>query len=68
MGKADGGGLVGQSGPAVETPTDCSLPGSSVHGILQERILSGLLFPSPGDPPDTGIEPRSPITGRFCTN
>ena len=23
-------------------PMDCSLPGSSVHGILQARILSGL--------------------------
>ena len=28
---------------------DCSLPGSSVHGILQARIL-GWVFPSPGDP------------------
>ena len=39
---------------------DCSLPGSSVHGILQARILSRLSFPSPGDLPDPGIEPRSP--------
>ena len=35
---------------------DCSLPGSSVRGISQARILSGLLFPSPGDHPDPGIE------------
>ena len=28
---------------------DCSLPGSSVNGILQARILEWLLFPSPGD-------------------
>ena len=34
--------------------------GSSVHGILQARILSGLPFPSPGDLPDPGIKPRSP--------
>ena len=27
---------------------DCSPPGSSVHGILQARILSGLPCPSPG--------------------
>ena len=27
---------------------DCSPPGSSVHGILQARILSGLSCPSPG--------------------
>ena len=38
---------------------DCSPPGSSVHGILQARILE-LPFPFPGDLPDPGIEPRSP--------
>ena len=27
---------------------DCSLPGFSVHEILQARVLDGLLFPSPG--------------------
>ena len=26
---------------------DCSLPGSSVHGILQARILEWVAFPSP---------------------
>ena len=36
---------------------DHSLPGSSVHGTLQARILP---FPSPGDLPDLGIEPGSP--------
>ena len=39
---------------------DCSLPGSSVHGILQAKILEGVATPSPGDLPDPGIEPRSP--------
>ena len=39
---------------------DSSLPGSSVHGILQARVLGGLSFPSPGDLPDPGIEPKSP--------
>jgi len=38
---------------------DCSLPGSSIHGILQARILEGLPFPSLGDLPDPGIKPRS---------
>ena len=28
-------------------PMDCSLPGSSVHGILQARILEWVAFPSP---------------------
>ena len=38
---------------------DCSPPGSSVHGILQARILGGLPFPPPGDLPNPGIKPRS---------
>ena len=33
-----GGGLVTKSCPTLET-MDCSLPGSSGHGILQVRIL-----------------------------
>ena len=33
---------------------NCLLPGSSVHGILQARILE-YPFPSPGDLPDPGI-------------
>ena len=36
-----------------------SPPVSSVHGILQARILACLPFPSPGDLPDSGIEPLS---------
>ena len=36
---------------------DCSLPGSSVHGILQARILEWVASPPPGDLPDPGIEP-----------
>ena len=35
---------------------DCSLPGSFVLGISQEEYWSGLLFPSPGDLSDPGIE------------
>ena len=41
-------------------PLDLSLQSSSVHGILQARILSGLPCPPPGDLPETGIEPVSP--------
>ena len=29
-------------------PMDCSLPGSSVHGILQARILESVAIPDPG--------------------
>ena len=43
-------------------PMDCSLPGSSVHGILQEEnYWSGLPFPSPGDLPNPGIKPVSTV-------
>ena len=30
---------VAQSCPTLSDPMDCSLPGSSVHGIFQARIL-----------------------------
>ena len=43
-------------------PTDCSPPGSSVHGIPQSRILSGLPFPFPGDLLDLGTEPISLVS------
>ena len=43
-------------------------PGSSVHGISQQEYWSGLPFPSPGDLPDPGIEPMSPVlAGGFFT-
>ena len=45
--------------PTLWDAMDCSLPGSSVHGISQARICSGLPFPSPEDLPDPGIEPAS---------
>ena len=38
----NGGGLVAHSCPTLCHPMDCSLPGSSVHGILQARILEWL--------------------------
>ena len=51
--------LVTQSCLTLFDPIDSSLPGPSVHGIPQARILGGLPFPSPGDLPNPGIEPRS---------
>ena len=38
-------------------PVYRSLPGSSVHGILQARILEGVAISSSGDFPNPGIEP-----------
>jgi len=54
--------LVTQSCPTLCDPMDYSLPGSSDHGILQARILECIChsFPSLGNLPDPGIEPRSP--------
>ena len=57
---------------------DCGPPGSSVHGMLQSRILewkkkkeywSGLPFPPPGDLSISGIEPVFPALagGIFTT-
>ena len=52
--------LVTQLCPSLCDPMDRSPPGSSVHGILQARILEWVACPPPGDLPNTGIEPRSP--------
>ena len=52
--------LVAQSCPALCNPMDYSPPGSSLHGILQARILEWIIFPSPGDFPNPGIKSRSP--------
>ena len=43
-------------------PMDCSLPGSSIHRILQARIWNGLLCPSPGNLSNSGIEPVSLVS------
>ena len=39
---------------------DCNPPGSSVHGVLQARILEWVPFTSPGDISNPGIKPGSP--------
>ena len=50
---------------------DCSLPGSSVPGVLQARLLEGVARPSSRDLPDPGIELTSlefpALAGRFFT-
>ena len=65
-----------QSWPTLCNPMDCRLSCSSVHGILQARILEvvcdshlqGIFLTKRSDP---GIEPASPISpalaGRFFT-
>ena len=50
---------------------DCSPPGSSVHGVLQARILERVATLLLQDLPDPGIEPHSLMSpasgGRFFT-
>ena len=38
---------VAQSCSTLSDPMDCSLPGSSVHGIFQQEHWSGVPLPSP---------------------
>ena len=59
-----GGGVCvcAQSYLTLCGPMDCSLPGSSVHGIFQARILEQVAIPSLGDLPGSGIEPEFPVS------
>ena len=49
-----------QSCPTLCDPIDGSPPGSPSLGFSRQEHCSGLPFPSPGDLPHPGIEPRSP--------
>ena len=49
---------VAQSCLTIWDLMDCSPLGSSVHGILQARILEWVAIPFSGDLPNPGIEPR----------
>ena len=60
--------LVPQSRPALCDPMDCSPPGSSVHGILQVKILEWVAIPSSrgsSQPRDQTLVSR--IAGWFFT-
>ena len=60
--------LVAKSCPNLWDPMDYSPLGSSVHGILQARILEWAAIPFPGELPDPGIRPASPaLAGGFFT-
>ena len=54
---------VAQLCPTLSDPMDCSLPGSSVHGIFQARVLEWVAIafsiPSPWGLPNSGIKHRS---------
>ena len=54
--------LVTQSCPILCNPMDCSPPGSSVHGILQARILEWIVIPF-----SRGSSQPKDQTWVFCT-
>ena len=54
--------LVIQSCSTLCSPRDFSSPGSSVHGILQARILEWVAMPSSRDLPYPGMEPESLVS------
>ena len=57
--------------PTLCDPMDYSLPGSSVHGILQAKLLEWVAMPSSRGSPNPRIKPMSPtspaLAGRFFT-
>ena len=60
--------LVAQSCPTLCDPMDCSPPGSSVHGILQARMLEWVAAPfSRGSSQPRGQTWIFCIAGRFFT-
>ena len=59
-GNCGGGGLVTKSCPTVVTPWTVAHPAPLSMGFSKQEYWNGLPFPSPGDLPDPGIEPRSP--------
>ena len=46
--------------PTLCNPMNHSPPGSSVHGILQARILEWIAISFSRDLPDPGVKPTSP--------
>ena len=54
--------VCAQSCKTLCHPMDSSPPDSSVHGILQARILEGVVVSSPGNLPHPGIESASLVS------
>ena len=55
----DGGGLVAKSCPTLGTAWTVTCQAPLSIGFSRQEYWSGLPFPSPGDLPNSGIEPRS---------
>ena len=59
------------TGPTLCNPMNCNLQASLSMGFSRQEYWSGLPFPPPGDLPDPGIQPSSPVSpalaGRLFT-
>ena len=55
-----GGGLVTKSCPTLAIPWTVAHQAPLFMGFSMQEYWSGVPFPSPGDFPDPGVEPRSP--------
>ena len=58
---------VAQLCPTLCDPLDCSLSGSSLHEILQARVLEWVAISFSRGFPDPGTEPSSPALAGFFT-
>ena len=54
------GGLVAKLCPTLVTLQTVAFQAPLSVGFSRQEYWSGFPFPSPGDLPDSGIEPRSP--------
>ena len=55
-----GGGLVAKLCPTLSTPWTVACQATLSMGFSRQEYRSGLPFPSPGNLPDPGTEPKSP--------
>ena len=69
VGGGGGGGLVTKSCPTLATPWTVAHQAPLSMGFPRQEHWSGLLLPSPGDLPGSGIYPGSPaLAGRLFTD
>ena len=61
--KVKGESEVAQSCPTVSDPMDCSLPGSSVHGIFQARVLEWAAIAFSGGGGGGCVHPHTKVGG-----
>ena len=54
---------VAQLYPTLSDPMDCSLPGSSVHGIFQARVLEWGAIAFSGSPHDWLLNREESVLG-----